>query len=198
MIKLGIFASHRGSNAQAVLDACADGSLDAQTTVMISNNSAAPALDRARAAGVPTAHLSSVTHPNASTLDAAILQTLQQHGVELVILAGYMKRLGPRTIDAYRGRILNIHPALLPRHGGQGMYGDRVHQAVIESGDTESGVTIHLVDEEYDHGPTLAEARVPVLPGDTAATLAERVLEREHTFYVETLQRITKGEIVLL
>jgi phosphoribosylglycinamide formyltransferase-1 len=108
-----------------------------------------------------------------------------------------MKKLGPRTLAAYRNRIVNIHPALLPKFGGQGMYGMNVHKAVIEAGERESGVTIHLVDEEYDHGTILAQTRLPVLPDDTPQTLAQRVLEREHSFLVETLDKIIRGEIRL-
>ena len=118
----------------------------------------------------------------------AILDALTRHDVELVVLAGYMKKLGPRTLTRYRGRVLNIHPALLPRFGGQGMYGARVHEAVLASGERETGVTIHVVDEEYDHGPIVAQCRVPVLAADTPETLAARVLER-----VETLERIVSG-----
>ena len=117
--------------------------------------------------------------------------------MDLVVLAGYMKILGPRTISRYRGRILNIHPALLPRFGGEGMYGKRVHEAVLAAGETVTGVTIHMVDEEYDHGPIVARCEVSVLEDDTVDSLAERVLRREHGFYVETLQRISRGEIDL-
>ena len=117
--------------------------------------------------------------------------------MQVVALAGYMKMLGPRTLDAYRNRILNVHPALLPKFGGQGMYGERVHRAVLASGDSVSGVTVHLVDEEYDRGPVVAQTEVPVLPGDTPDTLAARVLEQEHILYPETIQRIATGEVDL-
>ena len=119
--------------------------------------------------------------------DRAILSALRQHKVNLVILAGYMKKLGEKTLWAYQGRVINIHPALLPKYGGQD-HAVCVHAAVIQAGDPESGVTIHMVDREYDHGVILAQCRLPVL-NDTALTLAERVLEREHTFLVETIRR---------
>jgi phosphoribosylglycinamide formyltransferase 1 len=182
---------------QAILDACRDGRLDAEPCIVICNNSDAPALERARRAGVPACHLSNRTHPDADSLDEAISATLQEHGANLVVLAGYMKKLGPRTLGRYRGRVLNIHPALLPKFGGQGMYGRRVHEAVLASGEKTTGVTIHLVDEEYDHGATIAQRTVPVLPADTAATLGERVLKVEHELYVDTLQRIARDEIKL-
>jgi phosphoribosylglycinamide formyltransferase 1 len=181
---------------QAILDACAAGRLDAVPCAVISNNSGAPALARAQAAGIPRYHISAATHPGAAE-DDAILRTLRAHDVDTVILAGYMKKLGPATLAAYRGRVLNIHPALLPKHGGRGMYGRRVHEAVLRAGETVTGVTVHQVDDRYDHGRILAQREVPVLPGDSADTLAERVLAQEHRLYGETLQRIAAGEIGL-
>ena len=192
-----MLASHGGTNLQAIIDSCRSGSIDAEVRVVISNNSRSLALERARKVGIPTAHLSSATHPDSDRLDEAIAETLQRHGVQVVALAGYMKMLGSRTLDAYRNRILNVHPALLPKFGGRGMYGERVHQAVLASGDSVSGVTVHLVDEEYDHGPVVAQTQVPVLPGDTPDTLAARVLEQEHILYPKTIQRIATGEVNL-
>jgi len=196
-LRLGILASHGGTNAQAIIDACREGRLDAAVRVLISNNSDALALERARRAGIHAVHLSSQTHPDPDRLDEAILETLVSRDVNLVVLAGYMKRLGPATLSHFRGRILNIHPALLPKFGGQGMYGMRVHEAVIAAGERVSGVTIHVVDENYDTGPILAQRQVPVMPGDTAETLAERVLVVEHELYPQTLARIARGEIKL-
>ena len=196
-LRLGVLASHTGTNLQSIMDACRAGSLDAEVRVVISNNSRSPALARARAVGIPTAHLGSATHPAPDALDAAIERTLKSHGVELVALAGYMKKLGPRTLGAYRNRVLNVHPALLPEFGGRGMHGDRVHAAVLASGDRVSGVTVHLVDEEYDHGLVISQAEVPVMPDDTPETLAARVLAQEHILYPKTLQRIASGEIDL-
>lgn len=182
---------------QAVIEGCKSGRIDAHPRVVISNNSASGALQRARGEGIDCAHLSGVTHPNAHELDRAILDTLRQHDVDLVILAGYMRKIGPATLAEYSGRMINIHPALLPRFGGKGMYGHHVHEAVLASGVKESGVTVHLVDAQYDHGPILAQRRVPVLPGDTAESLAKRVLEHEHELLVETVARIASGEIPL-
>ena len=196
-LALGVLASHGGTNLQAIIDSCHNGAIDAEVRVVISNNSGAMALERARGADIPTAHLSSATHPDPGSLDEAIAGILQRHGVQVVALAGYMKMLGPRSLGAYRNRILNVHPALLPKFGGQGMYGERVHRAVLASGDSVSGVTVHLVDEEYDRGPVVAQAEVPVLPGDTPDTLAARVLEQEHILYPQTIQRIATGELDL-
>ena len=196
-MNLGFLASGRGSNMQAVIDACKSGRLDASPRIVISNNSASGALERAKREGIPYAHLSSATHPDPRELDRAIRDALRQYAVDLVVLAGYMKKLGPQTLGAYTGHIINIHPALLPHFGGTGMYGARVHEAVLASGAKETGVTIHLVDGQYDHGPVLAQHRVLVRPDDTVERLAARVLEQEHDLLVETLAHIVSGKIVL-
>ena len=197
ILQLGFLASHRGTNMQAILDACKTGRLQARPRVVISNNSDSGVLQRARKAGVPSTHLSTYTHPEPGALDRAILAILQEYGVEVVCLAGYMKRLGPRTLAAYRGRVLNIHPSLLPKFGGQGFYGEVVHRAVLAAGERETGATVHLVDEEYDQGPVLDQIQVPVEPDDSVETLSARVLQQEHRLYVRTLQRIASGEIEL-
>jgi phosphoribosylglycinamide formyltransferase-1 len=196
-LRLGFLASHGGSNVQAILDACREGRLDAEPCVVISNNSDAPVLDRAMAARVPAFHLSAHVHPDPIRLDEAILATLEKHRVNLIVLAGYMKKLGPKTLARYRGRVLNMHPALLPKFGGRGMYGHHVHDAVLAAGEKESGATVHLADEEYDTGRILAQRKVPVRADDTSESLAARVLEVEHHLYAETLQRIARGEIKL-
>jgi len=180
---------------QAIIDASANGRLQAEVAVVISNNSQAGALKRARTGRIPWAHLSSRTHPDPRALDAAITGTLRRHKVELVVLAGYMRKLERETLAAFAGRIINTHPSLLPAFGGQGMYGMRVHQAVIAAGVDESGISIHLVNGEYDMGLVLAQRRVPVRLGDDAEALARRMLPVEHAFVVETLQRIATGEL---
>ena len=196
-MNIGFFASHRGSNMQAIIDACKSGILDAQPSVVISNNSTSGAITRAKHEGIPYYHISSTTHPSPEMLDEAILNALLNHLVDILILAGYMKKLGSKTLRHFKGRILNIHPALLPKFGGKGMYGSRVHEAVLAAGEKATGVSIHVVDEEYDTGPVIAQARVSVKENDTVETLAQRVLEREHSFFVETLQKIVSGELVL-
>jgi phosphoribosylglycinamide formyltransferase-1 len=196
-LTLGILASHRGSNARAVIEACRDGCLAARIGLLISNNARSGALAYARAAGVPTRWIGGPEVRDDAARDGAILAALREHDVDLVLLLGYMRLLGPRTVTGYRGRILNTHPALLPKFGGRGMYGDRVHRAVLEAGERETGITVHLVDEVYDHGAPLARCTVPVLPGDSVEALAERVVVRERRFVVETLQRIASGELTL-
>jgi phosphoribosylglycinamide formyltransferase 1 len=193
-LNLGFLASHNGSNMQAVISACKTGVLIARPAAVISNNGDSGALLRAKQEGIPYYHLSSKTHPVPGELDEAILDALVSNKVGLIILAGYMRKLGPLTLKHYKGRVINIHPALLPKYGGEGMYGIRVHQVVLEAGEKETGVTIHLADGEYDCGTIIAQSRVPVLAGDTAEVLAERVLEREHSFLVETISKIITGE----
>ena len=196
-LRLGCLASHGGTNLQAIIDATKSGELHADVAVVISNNSTSTALQRAQNEGIPGFHLSESTHPEDGSLDKAILRTLQEYGVEVVVLAGYMKMLGPAVLSRYGGRVLNVHPALLPKFGGKGMYGRRVHEAVLDAGEAISGVTVHLVDAEYDHGPIVAQSEVPVIGGDTVESLGARVLEREHEFLVETLQRVAIGDIDL-
>lgn len=196
-LRLAFLSSHGGSNMQAIIDACSDGRLNAELRVAISNNSRSAALERARRAGIPAYHMSARTYPSSGQLDSAVLRVLEEHEVNLVILAGYMRLLGPQTVSRYRGRILNIHPALLPKFGGRGMYGRTVHEAVLAAGERVTGATVHLVDEQYDHGPVVAQREVPVMDGDTPVTLGERVLRQEHELYVETLQRIERGDIEL-
>jgi phosphoribosylglycinamide formyltransferase-1 len=196
-LRLGFLASGRGSNLQAILQACRDGRLRAVPAVVISNNADSGALALAGHDALPACHLSSKTHSDPDALDEAIAAVLQKHDVDLVVLAGYMKKIGPATLRTYRYRIINIHPALLPHYGGKGMYGLTVHEAVIKSGEKESGATVHLVEEDYDSGLILAQRRVPVHSGDTAATLAARVLETEHALYVDVLRDIIEGVIQL-
>ncbi len=189
-LRLGVLVSGGGSNLQSVIDHSLDGSLSAEVVVVISNNSGAGGLDRARKHGIPALHVSAATEGSQEMADRRIADEMNAHAVDLVVLAGYMKRIGPALLKAYGGRIVNIHPALLPRFGGAGMYGMRVHEAVIAAGESESGPTVHLVDDEYDHGPVLAQRKVPVLPGDTPETLQKRVLAVEHELLPRTIQEL--------
>lgn len=197
MIKIGILASHRGSNLQAILDATLKDRLDAEVLVVISNNSRSPALVRAETAGIDAFHLSGKTEGTEENLDKRICKVLQDHGVELVLTLGYMKKLGSKTLGQFKNRIVNIHPSLLPKYGGQGMFGNKVHQAVLSAGDKKSGASIHLVDSEYDTGPVISQSSLDVLPDDTAERLAARILEIEHSLLIDTLAKIAQGEIVL-
>ena len=196
-MNIGVLASHEGTTLQSLIDASASGSVPGRVTVVVSNNGSSGALARARRAGIRALHLSSKTHNDPEELDAAIRDALVAADVELVFLAGYMKRLGPLVLAAFKGRILNTHPALLPKFGGPGMYGDRVFEAVLKAGETESGVSIHLVDPEYDTGPIVRQCTVPVLPGDSLDDLKARARAREKEFVIETLSAIAKGHITL-
>ena len=192
---LGVLASGGGTNLQAILDRKASGELPARVGVVIGNNSRSKALDRARRAGIPLLHLSSRTHPKPEALDRAIVEALQGHQVDLVVLAGYTKKLGPEVLETYANRIVNVHPALLPAFGGKGMFGLRVHEAVIKSGAEVTGVSVHIVDEEYDHGPVVAQETIKVEPEDTPESLAARVLEVEHRFYPEVIRWFAEGRV---
>jgi phosphoribosylglycinamide formyltransferase 1 len=196
-MRLGVLASHEGSLLQSILDACRASTIPGDVAVVISNNSGSGALRRARSAGTAAVHLSARTHPAEDDLDAAITQTLRTHRVDWVVLAGYMKQLGPETLTAFRGRIVNTHPALLPRHGGRGFFGRRVHEAVLAAGDAESGATVHLVDDEYDSGPILAQVRVRVVPGDTAEALETRVKAAERQLLIGVLAALARGEAAM-
>ena len=189
-VALAILSSHAGTTAQAVFDALADGRIAGRAVLLIANNPDAEVLARAHAAGVPTRVLNSRTHPDPEQLDEAILAAISDARATHVLLAGYMKKLGPRTIAAYDGRAINTHPALLPAFGGQGMYGDRVHAAVLESGVRCSGATVHRVSNDYDAGAILAQVEVPVLDGDDVASLGERVRAAERELLVAVLGRL--------
>jgi phosphoribosylglycinamide formyltransferase-1 len=196
-LRIAILASHDGSNAEAVMNACANRVINARVVVIVSNNSKAPALERARERSIPTTHLSTVTHPDPDELDTAMLFELREHQANLIVMAGYMKKLGPKTLAAFTGHVINVHPALLPRHGGQGMFGQQVHEAVLRANEKTTGVTIHLADAEYDHGAILAQREVPVLGYDTPDTLSARVQPAEHDLLVQTLARIATGDLTL-
>ena len=196
-LRLGFLASHNGSNMQAIIDAIKAGELYAEACVLISNNSDSGAMQRAEHENIPHYHISSKTHPGEGEEDSAITGTLEKHEVDLVCLAGYMKKIGSETLRRFNGKIVNIHPALLPKFGGKGMYGRHVHEAVLEAGETTTGATVHLVDEIYDHGRILAQEEVPVNADDNPESLAGRVHKTEHKLYTQTLQKIAEGEITI-
>ncbi|MET0271960.1 MAG: formyltransferase family protein [Phenylobacterium sp.] len=194
-LKLGFLASGNGSSARAIAGAIRAGKLAAEARLFVSNNRTAPALTFAAEQGIPARVIATQAEPAAA--DARLAAEMVAHGVELIVLSGYLRHLGPETLGHYAGRILNIHPGPLPAFGGEGMYGRRVHEAVVAAGVAESGIVIHLVDEEYDRGPVIARQAVPMRPGDTAESLEARVTALEPAFFIETLQRIARGEISL-
>ncbi len=194
-LKLGFLASGNGSSARAIVGAIEAGNLAGQARLLVSNNKNAAALGFAAEAGVPALHIPTQSDPVAA--DVRLAEAMVAHGVELIVLSGYLRQLGPRTLGHYTGKILNIHPGPLPAFGGHGMYGRRVHEAVIAAGVAESGVCIHLVDEEYDRGPVIARRSVAVEAGDTPGSLEARVTALEPAFFVEALQQIANGELRL-
>lgn len=186
--RIAVLASGRGSNLKAILDYLdrSSASVSYEVAAVLSNKSDAPALDLARKRGIEA-----VACDTAGDADGKqLLSHLASRRIDIVALAGYLRKIPAAVVAAYQGRMVNVHPALLPRHGGAGMYGIRVHESVLAAGESESGVTVHLVDSEYDRGPIVAQWKVPVRPGDDAHSLAERVLAVEHTLYPRALDII--------
>jgi phosphoribosylglycinamide formyltransferase-1 len=194
-LRCAVFASGGGSNFQALLDRNAAGDLHVDFVLFVGNNSKAGAFDRARKNSIPAFHLAPSHFPSEEEYLRRLRALLHEYRVELVILAGYMKKLPAALVREYRHRIVNIHPGLLPAFGGAGMYGPHVHEAVIAYGAKLSGVTIHFVDEEYDHGPIILQVPVEVQDTDDPHTLAERVLKVEHASYWRAVEAIARGKI---
>jgi phosphoribosylglycinamide formyltransferase-1 len=180
---VAVLASGRGSNLQAILDAVAAGSCPARIAVVLSDRRDALALDRARMAGVEAVHVDPSAYPDRAAFDRAIVDVLEKHGVELVCLAGYLRLLSPGFVAAFRGRILNVHPTLLPAFPGL-----HPHRQVLDHGAKLSGATIHFVDEGTDTGPIVLQAAVPVLDDDTESTLAARIHAEEHRLFPEAIR----------
>jgi len=195
-LNLAVFVSGGGTNLQSIIDAVGAGKLDADIRLVLSNKSDAYGLTRARNAGIPTAVISSKDFPDRDAFIERFLGILDEHNVDFIALAGYLRKIPLEIIDRYRSRIVNIHPGPLPDFGGKGMYGIRVHEAVLEAGLKETCVTIHYVTEGYDEGAVIATRAVPVLPDDTPEILQKRVLKVEHELYPEVLQRFTESHMV--
>ncbi len=187
-----VFASGSGSNFQSIIDAVQTGKIHARITGLISNKDGIKALDRASSNSIPTAILSENEFFSFKEYSETLLEQLFDWNADLIVLAGFLRKIPDNVIQAYQNRILNIHPSLLPKYGGKGFYGLNVHRSVIESGDTISGCTIHLVSEKYDEGPILDQAKVPVLDNDTPEELAARVLEQEHKLYPQVISDYLK------
>lgn len=185
---LGVLISGRGSNLKAIIDAIADGRLDASLALVISNRADAPGLDHARRAGIETLVLSHKAFATRGDYDRAMVKALTARGVELVCLAGFMRMLSPAFVDAFPERILNIHPSLLPKYPGL-----HPQQQALDDHATVSGATVHFVNKELDAGPVVLQREVPVLPGDTAETLAARILEVEHRLFPEAVGMVLRG-----
>lgn len=193
MIKLAFLASNNGTSLRAIIAAIEAGALDAEARLVVSNRKSSPALAFARDHGIPARVIPTAADPQAA--DERLAKALTGARAEWVILSGYLRKLGPRTLETFAGRILNIHPALLPRHGGRGMYGRRVHEAVFSAGDAVTGASVHLVDDEYDHGQVLTRTEMPVTPEDTPESIERRVMAAEPQLFVQTLQAIAAGTL---
>ena len=195
-LHIAVFASGRGSNFQALLQAIEEKRIpNAHIVLVVSNNSDAGALAVARKHNIPAVHLSQKQFASEREFNGALLQTLDNYGVNFIALAGYMKRLDAAVIQRYRYRLVNIHPALLPSFGGKGMYSAHVHEAVIASGVKLTGVTVHIVDEKYDHGPIVLQRAVAVDDHDSQETLAAKVLKVEHQLYPEAVRLFAEGKV---
>ena len=197
-MNVAVLASGSGTNLQALLDSEKAGTLGAHIALVISNRSKAGALERALQSGRNALHLSPAQFKSQADYTRELLAVLRGRSIGLVCLAGYLKKLPAEVVSAFPGRVLNIHPAPLPRFGGEGMFGEHVHRAVLASGATLSGPTVHFVDLEYDTGPVVAHTPVPVLPGDTPELLAARVLKAEHELYPRVVAAVACGRIRLV
>jgi phosphoribosylglycinamide formyltransferase 1 len=194
-LRVGVLVSGTGSVLQGLIDACRGGEVPAQIAVVVSNVPGAFALERARGAGIPAVALDHRDFPSRAAFEAALRKTLDRAGVELVCLAGFLRILTPAFVDAYAGRIMNIHPALLPAFGGKGMYGDRVHEAVLASGARVSGCTVHFVTRDPDAGPIIVQTPVPVEDGDTPAALSARIRREELRAYPLAVRLFAEGRL---
>ena len=196
-LRIAAFASGRGSNIESIIRHIHDGKLNAQLVAVISNNSGAGALQLARDHNIPAFHVSIRQFDDENAFAERLLELLREHQTDLVALAGYMKKIPASIIRAFPGKMLNIHPALLPSFGGQGLYGKFVHEAVLAYGARVSGATVHIVDEEYDTGPPVCQQCVPVYSQDTPESLAARVLKVEHEIYPRALQLYAARKITI-
>lgn len=197
LARIAVFISGSGTDLQSIIDATKDGRLSAQVLWVVSSKYDAYGLVRAINAGIETAVFNAKEFESTQSAGEYLVRNLRERKIDYIALAGYLKMIPVEVLKAYPGRVVNIHPALLPKYGGKGMYGRKVHEAVIASGDAQSGPTVHLADEIYDNGKILEQAIVPVLPDDTPDTLAARVLAAEHILYPVALNKLIKGEYKL-
>jgi len=194
-LRLAVFASGSGSNFGAMIKSIDDGKLNAELVLLITDRPAIGAIDKAEARDIPVAILPPANFENEDSFAETLLSTLSEHHADFIALAGYIKKIPASVVDAFKHRMLNIHPALLPSFGGKGMYGSRIHEAVLEHGCRVTGVTVHLVDSGYDTGPIVLQEPVAVLQDDTPRSLAARVLQLEHRLYPEALQLFAEGRV---
>lgn len=195
-LQIAVFASGRGSNFSAILDNVKQGKLEADIRLLVTNKKSAGAINTALAHKIPFVFIKRSLFDNREDFVEKMLMILKEHKVTFIALAGYMKKIPSEVISEFKNKITNIHPALLPCFGGKGMYGHHVHEKVLQSGSKVTGVTVHVVDDEYDHGPIVAQKCVEVKNDDTAESLAARVLKIEHQIYSEVLQLFAENRVV--
>lgn len=191
-MNIAVFASGNGTDLQAIIDGCKNKLIDGKVVLVISNNKDANCLNRACKEKIPNYYLDINNFKNEKEFSKEVLRVLKKYTTDIVFLAGYLKKIPVDIINKYENNIYNIHPALLPKFGGKGMYGINVHKAVLEAGERETGVTIHKVNKEYDKGEIIGQTKVPVLKKDTPLILSKRVLDKEHKFLIEVLSKIAK------
>lgn len=195
--RIAVFISGGGSNLQALIDGHKAGILSGKVVWVVSNKRKAYGLERAKKEGIETFVYKKKNYDSPESAGDDLFEKLRERNIDYIALAGYLQLLPEKVVKTYRNRIVNIHPALLPKFGGKGMYGHHVHEAVIAAGEKESGPSVHLVDEIYDNGKVLEQFKIPVLPDDTPDTLAARVLEQEHKLYPRVLEKLIKGKYEL-
>lgn len=188
--RIAVFCSGGGSNFKALFQAIRNKQLAAKIVLCLSNRAQCGAMEFAEQNGIATAHITEKQFASFDEFAVAMVERLKKHQIDIILLAGYMRKVPDAVVTAFPGKMLNIHPALLPKFGGEGMYGMHVHTAVLEAGETETGATVHFVNEEYDKGEILLQRTVPVLPNDTPETLAARVLACEHALYPDALEKL--------
>ncbi|NQS99264.1 MAG: phosphoribosylglycinamide formyltransferase [candidate division Zixibacteria bacterium] len=191
-MRVAVFASGRGSDFLSLVEASEKEDLGWKVVLLLTNNPEAGAIEKAIAHNISYKYLNRRDFEERGDFLRALFSALEEHRIDFIALAGYLRKMPPEVVERFKGRIVNIHPALLPDFGGKGMYGLRVHQAVLDAGSEFSGITVHLVDEEYDRGSIVAQRTVPVLEDDDAETLAKRVLEVEHSLYPEVITQFAK------
>lgn len=194
-LRIAVLASGGGTNLQSIIDACNAETINAEVAIVICNKKNAFALKRAENNGIPAFYVSKKTEKSMKAVDEKLIFLFKKYEIELICLAGYLKKISAKIIEEFPEKIINIHPGLLPFLGGKGLYGLRVHEKVIEYGMKVSGVTIHFVDDKYDHGPIIAQKCVPVLYNDNPETLAKRVLTVEHSLYPMVIDGFAQKKI---
>ncbi|MCB0722220.1 MAG: phosphoribosylglycinamide formyltransferase [Ignavibacteriae bacterium] len=195
-MKICVFASGSGTNFKAILESRKQGEIESDVGLLITNNSSCGAAEIAREEGIEVVHISRKVFPDLSSQDYSnlFISALEKNETDLIVLAGYMKMLPEEVVKKYSNRIINIHPALLPKYGGKGMYGINVHKAVIENGERETGVSVHYVTENYDEGEIIYQERVPVNENETPESLMERMKEVEHRVYPKVIKNLESNK----